>query len=49
VAIADLLPDITPAARQRLDAAMSTIAPVDHFDRIAELTAKRDALLAHAG
>lgn len=49
VAIADLLPDITPAARQRLDAAMATIAPVDHFDRIAELTAKRDALLAHAG
>ncbi|MFM7029420.1 MAG: beta-N-acetylhexosaminidase [Chakrabartia sp.] len=49
VAIANLLPDITPEARARLDAAMATIRPVDHFERVAELSAKRDALLALAG
>jgi len=46
VAIANLLPEITPAARARLDAAMATIKPVAHFERIAELAAKRDELLA---
>jgi beta-N-acetylhexosaminidase len=48
VAIANLLPEITADARVRLDAAMATIRPVDHFDRIATLTEKRDALLALA-
>lgn len=48
VAIASLLPEITPDARARLDAAMATIKPVAHFERIAELAAKRDALLALA-
>lgn len=48
VAIANLLPEITPEARTRLDAAMATIRPVGHFDRIAALTEKRDALLALA-
>ena len=46
VAIANLLPEITADARARLDTAMATIRPVDHFDRIAALTEKRDALLA---
>jgi len=49
VAIADRLPEITLAARARLDAAMATISPVDRFDRIAALTAKRDQLLALVG
>ncbi len=48
VAIANLLPEITADARTRLNAAMATIRPVDHFDRIAVLTEKRDALLALA-
>ena len=48
VAIADRLPDITPAARARLDAAMATIQPVTHFEQMAALMAKRDALLALA-
>ena len=48
VAIANLLPEITADARARLDTAMATIRPVDHFDRIAALTEKRDALLALA-
>ena len=48
VAIADRLPDITPAARARLDAAMATIRPIDSVERIAELIAKRDQLLALA-
>lgn len=48
LAIANLLPDITADARARLDAAMATIRPVDHFDRIAALSEKRDALLALA-
>ena len=48
VAIANLLPEITADARTRLDTAMATIRPVDHFDRIAALTEKRDALLALA-
>ena len=49
VAIANLLPEITPGARARLDAAMATCAPVYASDRIADLMAKRDALLALAG
>ncbi len=49
VAIANLLPDITSSARARLDAAMATCTPVYASDRIAELMAKRDALLALAG
>lgn len=48
VAIANALPDITPAARARLDAAMATIRPVDSFGRLPDLIAKRDALLALA-
>ena len=48
VAIANLLPEITADAHTRLDTAMATIRPVDHFDRIAALTEKRDALLALA-
>ncbi len=48
VAIANLLPEITTDARSRLDTAMATIRPVDHFDRIAALAEKRDALLALA-
>jgi hypothetical protein len=38
---------VTP--RARLDAAMATCTPVFRPDRIAELMAKRDALLARAG
>lgn len=49
VAIANLLPEITPGARARLDAAMATCTPVNRPDRIADLMAKRDALLALAG
>ena len=48
VAIANLLPEITTEARSRLAAAMATVRPVDHFDRIAALAEKRDALLALA-
>ncbi|MBW6523316.1 beta-N-acetylhexosaminidase [Sphingomonas sp. RHCKR47] len=44
--IAGALPDITPRARERLDAAMASVAaPAGDF---AELIAKRDALLALA-
>lgn len=49
VAIANLLPDITSRARTRLDAAMATRTPVSGPDRMADLMAKRDALLALAG
>lgn len=48
VAIANLLPEIAADARTRLDTAMATIRPVNHFDRIAALSEKRDALLALA-
>ena len=48
-AIANLLPDITPGARARLDAAMATCTPVYASNRMADLMAKRDALLALAG
>jgi beta-N-acetylhexosaminidase len=44
VAIANILPEITARGRERLNAAMATIGPVDgDFD---EAIAKRDALLA---
>jgi beta-N-acetylhexosaminidase len=48
VAIADKLPEITDAAKERLNRAMATISddvPVD-LDRLAMLIAKRDELLA---
>jgi beta-N-acetylhexosaminidase len=49
VGIANMLPDITPEARARLDAAMATIRPVDHMAQMAALMSKRDTLLALAG
>ncbi len=49
VAIVDQLPDITRRARERLDAAMASIKPVDFVaERLSELMAKRDQLLAIA-
>ena len=49
VAIVDQLPDITLRARERLDAAMASIKPVDFVaERLSELMAKRDQLLALA-
>jgi beta-N-acetylhexosaminidase len=49
VTIVERLPDITERARQRLNAAMATLQPVDFVqERLAELLAKRDALLALA-
>jgi beta-N-acetylhexosaminidase len=49
VEIANLLPDISARARQRLDAAMAMIKPVDFVsERLGELLAKRDDLLALA-
>ena len=47
-AIADALPDMTEASRARLDRAMATIAGAAVIGNIAELTAKRDALLSYA-
>ncbi len=46
VAMANILPAITPRGRGRLDAAMATIGPVE--GDFAEAIAKRDALLALA-
>jgi beta-N-acetylhexosaminidase len=47
--IVEHLPDITPIAKERLDRAMATIAPVDFAEeRLTELLAKRDELLAFA-
>jgi beta-N-acetylhexosaminidase len=46
VAIADRLPTMTDTGAQRLARAMATIAPVEDFSALAELIAKRDALLA---
>jgi beta-N-acetylhexosaminidase len=46
VAVAAALPDITDRARERLVAAMATIAPVLDVAELADLIAKRDALLA---
>lgn len=48
VAIANALPSITEAGRERLMRAMATIAPVDDFSALPELLAKRDELLALA-
>lgn len=49
VTIVERLPDITVRARQKLDAAMATLQPVDFVqERLAELLAKRDTLLALA-
>jgi beta-N-acetylhexosaminidase len=50
VQIAARLPDISASAKGRLDRAMATVRPADFSaERIAELIAKRDVLLAHAG
>jgi beta-N-acetylhexosaminidase len=50
VEIANRLPDITHAARARLDRAMATIKPVEFASaKLAELLGKRDQLLALAG
>ena len=46
VAIADILPDITAAARARLDHAMTLPAVAFDADRLAHLLDKRDSLLA---
>jgi beta-N-acetylhexosaminidase len=48
VAIAAKLPEITDIGRERLDRAMRTIGGKVDIKRIAELTAKRDELLAKA-
>jgi beta-N-acetylhexosaminidase len=49
VAIANRLPEITSIGRERLDRAMATIGGAVDISRIAELTAKRNELLAMAG
>ena len=46
VGIAQLLPPMTEIARDRLARAMATIAPVEGFDALPDLLAKRDELLA---
>jgi beta-N-acetylhexosaminidase len=47
VEIADRLPDIDGRSKQRLDAAMASIKPVDFAnERLGDLLAKRDQLLA---
>lgn len=46
VGIANILPPMTDAGRDRLARAMATIAPVEDFAALAELIAKRDELLA---
>lgn len=46
VAIAAALPEITEVSAGRLARAMATIAPVSEFGELADLIAKRDALLA---
>ena len=48
VGIAEVLPEMTARGRERLTAAMATIAPVDDFAALPELIAKRDELLALA-
>jgi beta-N-acetylhexosaminidase len=48
VAIADILPEITTAARTRLDRAMALPAKAFDADRLAHLLDKRDQLLALA-
>ena len=47
-AIADMLPEITQAARARLDRAMALPVPAFDADRLAHLLDKRDQLLALA-
>jgi beta-N-acetylhexosaminidase len=47
-AIADMLPEITAAARARLDRAMALPVPAFDADRLAYLLDKRDQLLALA-
>jgi beta-N-acetylhexosaminidase len=50
VEIANRLPDITPIARDRLDRAMASVKPIEFMgERLGELLAKRDELLALAG
>jgi beta-N-acetylhexosaminidase len=49
VAISNRLPEITNIGRERLDRAMATIGGAVEISRIAELTAKRNELLAMAG
>ncbi len=49
VAIAEKLPEITEAARARLDRAMATAAPKFDASRLADMLEKRDQLLAVAG
>ena len=49
VAIAEKLPEISDAARARLDRAMATAAPKFDSARLADMLAKRDQLLAIAG
>ena len=49
VAIAEKLPEITEAAKLRLDRAMATAAPKFDATRLADMLAKRDQLLAIAG
>jgi beta-N-acetylhexosaminidase len=46
VAIAAALPEITTVGAERLARAMATTAPVSDFSELADLIAKRDALLA---
>jgi beta-N-acetylhexosaminidase len=46
VAIAEILPEITSIGAERLARAMATIAPVTDYSELADLIAKRDALLA---
>jgi beta-N-acetylhexosaminidase len=49
VEIANRLPNIAEAARERLDRAMATISPVEFVaEQVAELLDKRDRLLALA-
>ena len=48
VAIAEALPDITDRGRERLDAAMATIAAPRETETLATLIAERDTLLAFA-
>ncbi len=48
IAIARRVPSMTDKAGERLARAMATIAPVDDFAMLAELIAKRDALLGLA-
>jgi beta-N-acetylhexosaminidase len=46
IAIVEALPEITSIGAERLGRAMATIAPVTDYSEIADLIAKRDALLA---